>query len=198
MKTSAPRFTVDVIEQALEQGLAVITLMQLRDALQSGDVAILGQPGCVGRLKQQIGTLQHLRDEAVFQMKELLVRAEHAEAERGCPPAADRGIESTAMTAPPFTVAEIEQALTRDKLGAFRGGQHAQELLEHLRDALQSGEVAILTKEAREQAITAAFMSGTNQMSAAIHKTDDLFEASDVCEQTARTLLHLPVDVKEA
>ena len=41
MKTSAPRFTVDVIEQALEQGLAVITLMQLRDALQSGEVAIL-------------------------------------------------------------------------------------------------------------------------------------------------------------
>ena len=38
---TAPRFTVDAIEQALEQGLAVITLMQLRDALQSGDVAIL-------------------------------------------------------------------------------------------------------------------------------------------------------------
>ena len=38
---TAPSFTVDVIEQALEQGLAVITLMQLRDALQSGEVAIL-------------------------------------------------------------------------------------------------------------------------------------------------------------
>ena len=38
---TAPRFTVDVIEHALEQGLAVITLMQLRDALQAGDVAIL-------------------------------------------------------------------------------------------------------------------------------------------------------------
>ena len=40
---TTPPFTVDVIEQALEQGLAVITLMQLRDALQSGEVAILTQ-----------------------------------------------------------------------------------------------------------------------------------------------------------
>ena len=79
---TAPRFTVDVIEQALKQGLAVITLMQLRDALQAGEVAILGQPGCVGRLKQQIGTLQHLRDEAVFQMTAHLERTEQAEAER--------------------------------------------------------------------------------------------------------------------
>ena len=38
-----PAFSVEEIEQAIEQGLAVITLMQLRDALQSGQVAILSR-----------------------------------------------------------------------------------------------------------------------------------------------------------
>ena len=119
------------------------------------------------------------------------------------------------MTAPPFTVAEIEQAasvLRRLSASArntqsvkylegkvsqgkiAQDGGDALDLFVTLAEALQSGDVAILTRYDREQAIIAAVMCGTNQMSEATHKTGDFFKASAICEHTARTLLQLPVE----
>ena len=91
---------------------------------------------------------------------------------------------------PPPTVDEIKSALDN-----LHSDESCRRLLFRLFRALQS-DYALVSREDREQAITAAVTSGTNQMSAAFYaKTPasaDLATAATDCEQTARQLLHLP------
>lgn len=91
------------------------------------------------------------------------------------------------MTAPRFTVDVIKQALEHEN--SAMAALLMMRLLIRLRDALQSGEVAILTKADREAALDAE-RAGTVSACATYRSDGRTYQAK------ARTLLQLPVEDK--